>query len=413
MLPDPDDDGAAQPMRARRATRVAAPLRAALCGLATVLAFAFAGCGGGAGASLAPTPLDQPAGPGRLLAATPLAPVAAAQIAAALGAIGGVRGVVPRYDVATWRLEYLTTDADGLEVRASALLAVPLKGPSARSPLLSWQHGTIFRDADAPSNAIAPDAAPIVLAATGYLVVAADYVGYGASCGRSHPYLLAAPSAAAVVDLLTAARTWRLRHGVAGNGQLFLAGYSEGGYTTMAAHRALESGDSAHRAEIVAAVPGAGPYHVAATLDALLDRVRDESPFLAAFIDPGFLRHMPGAIRVETRRALVRLLVPADADTTFDMRFVDAYFEDDRDRIERQSNVHDWKPAASVRLFHGRGDLTVPYVAASSTLAAMRTRGAADIALSDCGAVPADHLPCVVPYFEFLAHALGEHARDL
>ena len=97
---------------------------------------------------------------------------------------------------------------------------------------------------------------------------------------------------------------------------------------------------------------------------------------------------MPGAVRVEVRRALVRKLVPDNTGVFFDARFVDAFLEDDRDKIERQSNVHDWKPARGVRLFHGLQDQTVPYVGAADTPAAMRARGAADASLTDCIAVP-------------------------
>ncbi len=218
------------------------------------------------------------------------------------------------------------------------------------------------------------------------------------------------PGAAAVVDLLGAARRWRQRQGIAGNGQLFLGGYSEGGYTTMAAHRALETGTdpalAAPRAELVSVMPGAGPYHLAATLDALLEQIRDDNPLLAALIDPGFLRRLGSSVRAEVRRAL-------NADVAFDTRFIDAYLEDDRDRIERQSNVHDWRPLRPLRLFHGGDDRTVPYVSSRSTLQAMLARAAPDVSLTDCRTAPAGHLECVPEYFAFLLAALAGQARDL
>ena len=50
-------------------------------------------------------------------ASTPLATIAAAEIAAALALDNTrVQGVVPRYAVASWRLEYTTLDADGREL---------------------------------------------------------------------------------------------------------------------------------------------------------------------------------------------------------------------------------------------------------------------------------------------------------
>jgi dienelactone hydrolase len=368
-----------------------------------------------------PVAVEEPTGPGRTLAVQPLALITATQVQAALAAAGaGAPPLAAAYDVVAYRITYLTLDADGREQPASGLLAVPQKAQGARSPVLSWQHGTIFRDAEAPSNAVAPGELPIQLAAAGYIVAAADYVGYGVSKGVPHPYLLSAPTASAVLDLLVAARNWRLRNGVAGNGQLFLAGYSEGGFATVAAHRALQTGPHAagsslalQFSELVAAVPGAGPYHLAATLDALLEQIRDESRLLAALIDPGFLRRLGSSLRQEVKERLMRYLIPGDADVVFDTRFVDAYLEDNRDKIERQSNVHDWKPGAPVRLFHGRDDRVVPYASSTSTLAAMLSRGAVDVSLADCTAAPSGRLECVAPYLRHVLQALAPWARNL
>ncbi|MCB1989509.1 MAG: hypothetical protein KDE69_14460, partial [Burkholderiaceae bacterium] len=171
----------------------------------------LAACGGGSddGPGVVQPPAN-PAGRGQLLASSPLGAIAPAEIAAALAQDGShVQGVVPRYSVVSWRLEYTTLDANGGEVRASGLISVPQKPAGSASPVLSYQHGTIFRDAEAPSNNAVPGEVSVVLASLGYVVVAPDYVGFGASRGTLHPYLLSAPTAAAVVDLLTASKVWR------------------------------------------------------------------------------------------------------------------------------------------------------------------------------------------------------------
>jgi dienelactone hydrolase len=387
--------------------------------LAVVLMAFVAGCGGGGGGGsgdpVAEEPPALPVGPGELKSAVQLRTLPAAEIAAALADQGvPPQLVAPRYDVATYRLEYLTIDAQGREILASGLVGVPVKAAGARSPVLGWQHPTLLRDAEAPGNNAVPSELAVMFASLGYVVAAPDYVGYGASRGAPHPYLLAAPSAAAVVDFLTAAATWRRINGVADNGQLFLAGYSEGAYVSMAAHRALQAMGSPLLAQLQGVVAGGGPYDVHAALDGLLDLVKDEQPVLGALLDPGLLRYLGSSLREEVREELLKHLLPDDSDVVFDTGFIDRYLADDRAAIERLSSVHDWLPAHPVRLFHGRDDRTVPYRSATGTLEAMRLRGAGGlVTLTDCTATPSSHLGCVPEFLAFMLTRLAGVAQDL
>jgi pimeloyl-ACP methyl ester carboxylesterase len=320
----------------------------------------------------------------------------------------------PRYAVSAYRLTYLTMDAAGQQILASALVTVPQKPANAPSPVLSYQHGTIQHEAEAPSYLTDKASPEVVLASLGYIVQSADYVGYGASKGASHPYLLSAPSAAAVMDLLTAAKYWRQTQGVPDNQQLFLAGYSEGGYVTMATHRALQQGSSADRQQIVSVVPGAGPYDVGLTLDTLLGIVRQQYPAIGNLLQPGILKYLSASDRYNVRDAVLKQVQGAGSDVTFTPNFLDNYFADDRTAIEQQSDVNNWLPQKPVFLFHGQNDLTVPYLNSSTTLTLMQNKGAGNlVTLTDCQAQPAGHSDCVLPYWKFLLDTLGKAARDL
>ena len=360
----------------------------------------------------AAAPAELP-GAGRLVGATFLNRISAAEIAQAIDGAGTrAPAARPVYAVDNHRLTYRTLDGSGRAITASGLVSIPVKAPGAPSPVLSYQHGTLFKDAQAPSNhAVAAEPA-VVMAALGYIVVAADYVGYGESAGAPHPYLMAAPSAAAVLDLLTAARTWQRDRGIADNGQLFLAGYSEGGYVTLAAHRAMQAGNSPHLRSLVASVAGAGPYHLDITMDALLRGVRDKHPLIGALLDPAIVKALGGTARRELRRLLVRRMVPQDADVVLQTSFIDNHLAGDREANARLSNVDDWTPAAPVSLFHGRDDRTVPHASALHTVQAMRERGARDVSLTSCTASPSSHRNCVAPYWDFLLTTLAGLARD-
>ena len=386
--------------------------------VALTLVASLAACGGGGSDSNPPPPLPPPTPEraGRLESAALIGTISATDITAALATEESLaEDVVPRYSVTSYRLEYLTSDADGKEVRASGLVSVPQKAAGARSPVLSYQHGTIFQDAEAPSNNAVASEVAVVLASLGYIVLAPDYVGFGASKGTPHPYLLSAPAAAATVDFLTAARTWRAQANVADNGQLFLTGYSEGGYVTMATHRALQTSGSPHLQQLRMSVMGAGPYNVQTTMNGLVDLVRAEQPLLGALLTPGFLRYLSSGAQREVRRALLAFLIPRDADVAYDTRFIDRYLADDERYVEEVSSVYDWKPNVPVRLYHGRNDRTVPYASSASTMRAMQQRGAGDlVSLTECRAQPvAGHLPCVPPFITFMLGQLAPVVQDL
>ena len=389
---------------------------------ALALIATLAACGGGGtddstddGNPQPPPPPPPSVRAGQLQSAALLGSIPAADIAAALSDRESlVEGVVPRYSVTAYRLEYLTSDADGNEVRASGLVSVPQKPAGATSPVLGYQHGTLFRDAEAPSNNAVASEVAVVLASLGYIVLAPDYVGFGASKGTPHPYLLAAPSAAATVDFLTATRTWRSQANVADNGQLFLTGYSEGGYVTMATHRALQASASPHLQQLRMVVPGAGPYNVQTTMDGLVDLVRQEQPVIGALINPGFLRYLGGSVQREVRRLLLRALIPDDADVVYDTRFIDRFLADDVRYLEEVSSAYDYKPNVPVRLYHGRDDRTVPYTSSTSTLAAMQAQGAGDlVSLTDCPAKPSSHIGCVPSFLSFVLSTLAPVAQNL
>ena len=394
------------------------PARHFSAALVASLTLALAACGGGddndddsGGGNV---PVAQHAGD--LVGAQQINQISAAEILAALTAPDSKvqDGVTPLYAVNSYRLTYLTTNKDGAQTTASGLISVPVKPSGARSPVLSYQHATTFHDDQAPSNKVEAVEPPLVLASLGYVVVAADYVGFAASKGQVHPYLTAAPTANVVMDMLTASDTWRQRTGVADNGQLFLAGYSEGGYATMAAHRAIHLANGALKQRVQAAVPGAGPYDVTETLDAQLERVGTLFPPLASLLDPGKLSKLPESVRNEVRDLLLDQMVPEDGDVAYQSLFLDRYIADDREGLARDHNVHlGWAPTVPVYLFHGRVDLTVPYSASVSAQKALIAAGATDVSLTDCTTPKFGHLDCVPEYFHFAVTKLGKIARDL
>lgn len=328
--------------------------------------------------------------------------------AAVANPVSKAPAVIPLYAVSQYRLTYLTVDGGGNLTEASGVLAIPQKPAGAKSPLLSFQHGTIFYDREAPSNDAAATSPVNIIASLGYIVAAADYIGYGASRGKAHPYLQAVPSAAAVTDFLTAAQQWLAEQRQPLNGQLFLTGYSEGGYVTLAAQRALEAAG----VPITASVAGAGPYDLQYTLDELLST---KALLAGAGSALGLGRpaaKYPGKFDEAMVDTLLYILVPKNSDVAFDKTFLMDWMADDYTTMYNNS-VYDWQVKTPTRLTHGRGDETVPFGNSTRALAAMRARSTPDIDLVECIAVPSDHTNCIKPYAQLMTEYFSLFAHDM
>ena len=179
------------------------------------------------------------------------------------------------------KISYKTVGQDGKPLVASGLLVIPTataqyqqyrlsqgKKPFSVSMLCN-NHGTIFLNSEAPSNAEVsnglPDYAQAVLM-TGYAGFAAiypDYIGFGDSNTTVHPYILKKAAAREAVDMLKASMTYMKNNNVVLNYQLYISGYSEGGYNALAMAEEVEKNFS-DRVNLMGVAPMAGPYNVEA-----------------------------------------------------------------------------------------------------------------------------------------------------
>lgn len=181
--------------------------------------------------------------------------------------------LAPTCTVEVWRIEYYTVAGRGEAARTTAAVMVP-KGSEARCsgnrPLLAYAHGTSL-DSDFDISDLADGEntegllTALAFASDGYAVVAPNYVGYAGSSVDYHPYLNADQQSKDVIDAIAAARNSAATTGLAVNDELFVTGYSQGGYVALAAQRALQSAGT----PVVASAPMSGPYALAAFGDAL------------------------------------------------------------------------------------------------------------------------------------------------
>jgi Secretory lipase. len=172
----------------------------------------------------------------------------------------------------------------------SGLMWVPVSlGRTLRAPIIAFQHGTQVYRQSAPSRYNANPLAILssydvagafqnyvecttaaLMATAGYIVVMADYPGFGDST-EPHPYVQLSLGESVLTILNRAQAVLKnLAASARPNGKVYLIGYSEGGFVSMAAARPLREAGY----QVVAAVPCAGSYDLSGAMlaDILADK---------------------------------------------------------------------------------------------------------------------------------------------
>jgi pimeloyl-ACP methyl ester carboxylesterase len=174
-------------------------------------------------------------------------------------------------DVDIYSVSYQSSipEKDGKQTRASGLVAIPAGFRSGALPIVSYQHGTVYGKYEVPSYSFR-DSSPSPInhykgsyetrlavaqfAGRGKIVIAADYFGMGDST-EPDSYLVKASEQQACLDLYKATVEW-LKSGLGIEQQaLFLSGWSQGGFVTMAFLEMLEDQDIPVMAASTASAP--------------------------------------------------------------------------------------------------------------------------------------------------------------
>ncbi|WP_456399751.1 alpha/beta hydrolase family protein [Persephonella sp.] len=339
------------------------------------------------------------------------------------------------FGLKAYRITYWTYDDNFNKVKASGLFVIPdtsVLDPKLQSlysfPMVSDQHGTIFLDSDAPSNAFTNDLKAIagggvpssltfttVLPYTGLLgfaTVMPDYIGYGESKDHYHPYMLENSLSNAVIDMIRASIEFAERENIPMKREVYLAGYSEGGYATMAAAKKYEKIYKYFKVKGV--VPMAGVYN--------LEKMGLGLTTASELIYPPFLAYMIYAYS-ETYKSIslsdlvhdvfVSQIPPLfdktkDGNTIYGTLFAlagktpgsDKFLITDLFKPEaltkfttdetfpfrkalRDNSVEDWTPTVKMLFIHCGGDNVLPQLLAYETYQKFLNQGAKDIEFID------------------------------
>jgi alpha-beta hydrolase superfamily lysophospholipase len=305
-----------------------------------------------------------------------------------------------RYSVSTYKVLYKTTYNDK-PIQASGLIFVPTS-LSVPAPIVSLQHGTTFLKSQAPSST-ADFTGMEYFASAGYIAIMPDYIGYGASEHVFHPYYDEKHSAISVIDFIKASREFLTDKRIFFDDQLFLAGYSEGGYVTLAAAQEIETKRS-HNLEVTAIAAGAGGYDLGEMLKSVTSKSSYSYPAYLAFVimaynqTYGWNRPLNYYFQDKYAKALETYLTGAYdgwqinsrlttdvrslLNTSFYERLKNSNGEPEFKRALFENSVGGWKTNIPMRLYHGTKDEIIPYQNSEATLAKFKASGSHDVTLT-------------------------------
>lgn len=326
-----------------------------------------------------------------------------------------------KYDVNTYKITYNTTNVDGTPTVASGAVMVPVNSGCDQFPLISYSHGTVLERDNVPSRNNTESLIPKILASTGRVATAPDYLGLGDNAGL-HPYLHAESEATAAIDLMRAAREFINDSLTATlNGEVFITGYSQGGHGAMAAAKYIQDNSLTNEFNVLAIGPASGPYNLSGTQSELL--ISDQP-----YTNPGYVCYLFfGLNRVynnlytnysDILKAPYDQTIPPYFNGNFPMDSVNAqlpaklsdFIQDSvltnfkNDSIIRnhplwqallQNDNFDWKPDFPVEMYYCTADEQVDYNNSLDAAAKMTANGATNVTAVNRGNL--NHGGCVIP----------------
>ena len=270
----------------------------------------------------------------------------------------------------------------GEPVIASGLVIIPSE--PGDYPVLSFQNGTNTLHSNAPT--VDPDSQFSQLlqgvASTGYVVIMADYLGFGATDYLAHPYLHKESTVQTVVDMLYAVAEFDddVAKDITISSDCFLMGYSQGGWATLALLDAMEH-DYSSDFTVKAVSCGAGPYDLGYFNEQVLGYTEYPMPVFLGYItnayseydlfanplsdifnDP-YATRIPGLYDGKHASEQINNQLTTSITGLFKADYISGYasapaYEGVRNALEANS-IEGWNTSVPLRFFHGTADTYV------------------------------------------------------
>ncbi len=194
-----------------------------------------------------------------------------------------------KYGFYVYKITYKTT-FQGEEKVASGIVTVPTGDEPF--PTISYQNGTNTLHENAPSLSHSKNELYILLefiASTGFVISMPDYLGFGSSDNIPHPYMHKESTVQSVLDMLRAVEELAEIRNFNLNNELYLTGYSQGGWATTQVQKAIENQHS-NEFNLVASAPGAGPYDLNFMNEYILEQEEYPMPYFLGYLFNSYMQ---------------------------------------------------------------------------------------------------------------------------
>lgn len=287
---------------------------------------------------------------------------------------------------------YTSIDQNYDLITLSGKVLLPANGKFKRYILVS--HYTIGSNNEAPSNCFPLEG---LLCSMGYAVICPDYIGYGVTADKVHPYLVMDLTASNVVDMYIAVRKYFDAAGLHPEyDDIYLMGYSQGGATTMAVEYWIEElvnqypVDGLGEIKIRRVFAGGGPYDIKSTYDRFVQTNCADYPIAVPLVLQGMIAGNGLDLKMETimqkwlcdnidewvnskkyttaeMNALIGTKVTSDMLTPTGMNVQSKEVSELYKAMVQNSVVsYAWQPQAPVYILHSMDDETVTYLNATN-----------------------------------------------
>ena len=321
-----------------------------------------------------------------------------------------------QYDISLYTITYNTT-YKGQNIKASGLVAFP--DTDQGMPILNFNHGTTSLHADAPTEDLIQYSFFSNAASAGYIFVIPDYLGFGISDNIVHPYYRSDITGQTIVDMIKATKELAAIEGYNFNGDVFLSGYSEGGFATMSAHYNMEKNNYSGL-NLVASAPASGGYDITGMLDYFISNETYHVPYYIAYVAMGYKTSydwslplssifnepyasiIPEYFNGKYSGYEINSVLSDDMSELLTSNFINNIYTDADLKIIvdafEENNLDQWVPKNKMIMYHGTDDITVPYQNSVDTYNSFISLGADKNIVEFIDLVGEDHSSGSLPY---------------